>query len=80
MHCPISDSAVAATSSVSPPVGAWFILQLHDELIYEVHASHVRAVASMVQEQMENCMKLSTIMPVKVKVGDSWGNLKEFDV
>ena len=61
------------------PEGAYFILQLHDELIYEVNSSDVKQVAKIVRTNMEHAMKLNVVMPVKICVGPSWGKLKEIE-
>lgn len=60
-----------------PPQGGYLVLQLHDELIYEVNKKDVKEVASIIKDSMENAMKLPVKMPVKVKVGPSWGKLEE---
>ena len=65
--------------SVAPP-GAYFILQLHDELIYEVNAQHIHQVAQVVKANMESAMTLDVDLPVKVKVGATWGSLQDYDV
>jgi len=57
--------------------GAFFILQLHDELMYEVSDQHVTQVAHLVKHHMENAFALTVTMPVKVKVGTSWAKLKD---
>ncbi|XP_078659196.1 DNA polymerase theta-like [Branchiostoma floridae x Branchiostoma belcheri] len=64
----------------SPPRGAYLILQLHDELIYEVRREDVQQVAQLVRHEMENAMKLSVVLPVKVKVGPTWGKLETLDM
>lgn len=63
-----------------PPVGGYFVLQLHDELIFEVSQSELRSVAEIVQKEMESAMKLSVVLPVKMKAGPSWGNMAEFEL
>ena len=57
--------------------GAFFILQLHDELMYEVTAQHVSQVALLVKRHMENAFTLTVKMPVKIKTGSSWAQLKD---
>ena len=57
--------------------GASFILQLHDELYYEVVAPDVVPVAKIVKECMENVTKLRVPFPVKIRIGPSWGDLVE---
>jgi DNA polymerase theta len=57
--------------------GAFFILQLHDELIYEVFEHDLERVKGIVKYHMENATKLSVHLPVKLSVGKSWGELVE---
>lgn len=58
--------------------GAYLVLQLHDELLYEVCAKDLPRVAEIVQYHMENALQLSVKFPVKVKTGTSWGSLKDY--
>jgi hypothetical protein len=37
-------------------------------------------VAQIVKNEMESAIKLSVKLSVKVKIGASWGELKDFDV
>ncbi|XP_073087665.1 DNA polymerase theta isoform X4 [Manis javanica] len=63
-----------------PIRGGFFILQLHDELLYEVAEEDVVQVAQIVKNEMESAIELSVKLKVKVKIGSSWGELKDFDV
>ncbi|XP_005345015.1 DNA polymerase theta [Microtus ochrogaster] len=63
-----------------PMRGGFFILQLHDELLYEVAEEDVVQVAQIVKNEMERAIKLSVKLKVKVKIGGSWGQLEDFDV
>lgn len=60
--------------------GAFLVLQLHDELIYEVSANQVPEVAVLVQHCMETAVKLSVSLPVKIKVGPTWGELVDYEI
>ena len=62
------------------PRGGYFVLQLHDELIYEVASSDLKQVAEIVQQEMETAVKLSILLPVKLKVGSSWGSMSSFEL
>ncbi|KAJ8675482.1 hypothetical protein QAD02_011268 [Eretmocerus hayati] len=62
----------------SRPRGAYLILQLHDELLYEVNTNDLEIVARIVKESMEHAIELRVPLPVKVKVGPAWGNLEEY--
>ncbi|XP_035170628.1 DNA polymerase theta [Oxyura jamaicensis] len=63
-----------------PISGGFFILQLHDELLYEVAEDDVIQVAQIVKHEMENAVKLSVKLNVKVKIGPSWGDLQDLDL
>ena len=58
--------------------GAYLVLQLHDELLYEVGESDLSHVARIVKQEMESALRLTVRFPVKMKVGTSWGNLTEY--
>ena len=61
--------------------GAHFILQLHDELYYEVVAEDLMPVAKIIQEKMERAIEVKTVpFPVSVRIGPSWGELAELIV
>ena len=59
------------------PRGGYLILQMHDELLYEVNAADLQRVSRIVQEAMEDSCNLSVPLPVKIKIGQSWGELEE---
>ncbi|XP_063289565.1 DNA polymerase theta [Pelobates fuscus] len=63
-----------------PTHGAFFILQLHDELIYEAAEDDAIQVAQIIKNEMENAIKLSVKLKAKVKIGPSWGDLQDFDL
>lgn len=56
--------------------GAFLVLQMHDELVYEVPENDLNDVHNIVKYNMENCMNFDVKMPVKVKFGQSWGSMK----
>ena len=62
------------------PRGAYLVLQLHDELIYEVNGPDLPAVARVVKGGMEGAAKLGVVLPVKIKVGPSWGQMADYEV
>ena len=66
--------------SWSPPGGAYLILQLHDELIYEVCRKDVHKVSQIIKREMEQAIKLSVKLPVKLKCGQTWGTLQDVEV
>ena len=56
---------------------ARMLLQIHDELIFEVHKSRLHEVANLVRSEMENVIELSVPLAVTVKVGENWYDVEE---
>ncbi|XP_031427336.1 DNA polymerase theta isoform X2 [Clupea harengus] len=78
---PVSGAGSRRHRVLSRPLrGAYFILQLHDELIYEVAEEDLIQVAQIMKKEMESAVKLYVRLCVKVKVGSSWGNLQDLDI
>lgn len=55
---------------------AKMILQVHDELVFEVPEKDVHKVARAMKETMEGVYKLKVPFEVNVEVGRSWGETK----
>ncbi|XP_049869670.1 DNA polymerase theta [Pectinophora gossypiella] len=53
------------------------ILQMHDELIYEVPKNNKNDFVKILKEVMERTVKLNVPLPVKVRSGNTWGSLQE---
>jgi DNA polymerase-1 len=51
---------------------AQMVLQVHDELVFDVPESAVREVAALVKETMGRAMDLGVPLEVEVKVGRDW--------
>jgi len=68
------------TRDVVTPGGGYFVLQLHDELIYEVNSTHVSDVASIIKRCMELATQLSVKLPVKLKAGPAWGTMTDLEL
>ncbi|XP_046392889.1 DNA polymerase theta [Ischnura elegans] len=59
--------------------GAFLVLHLHDELLYEVSMDTLERVAQIVKSEMEAIWKLEVKLPVNLKVGKSWGALMKYE-
>jgi len=55
---------------------AWIILQIHDELLFEVFQEKVDRVRKMVKKEMEQALKFSIPIVVNTKVGENWAEMK----
>ncbi|MFA6322949.1 MAG: DNA polymerase I [Candidatus Buchananbacteria bacterium] len=53
------------------------LLQVHDELVFEVPQKDLKRVADFVKDKMENVYKLRAPIGVEVEAGDNWGETKE---
>ncbi|MDX1777352.1 MAG: DNA polymerase I [Thermodesulfobacteriota bacterium] len=51
---------------------AKMIMQVHDELVFEVPEKELEPVAKMVKEEMENVMELSIPLKVEIHWGKTW--------
>ena len=53
------------------------LLQVHDELVFEVKEDKVELWAKKLIPMMEQAIKLSVPVKVEGKVGDNWGEMEE---
>ncbi len=52
------------------------ILQVHDELLFEVKKDKVKEYGSIIKEVMENVAELKVPLVIDVEAGPNWGELK----
>ncbi|KYN42028.1 Helicase POLQ-like protein [Trachymyrmex septentrionalis] len=58
--------------------GGYLVLQLHDELLYEINLADLKKVAVIIRESMENVCQLTVPLPIKIRVGPAWGDLNDY--
>ena len=51
---------------------ARLIMQIHDELVFEVPEAEFEAVSGLVRDRMENVYKLDVPVKVNIKKGKNW--------
>ncbi len=66
-----------ATNNLSE---ARMLLQVHDELLFEIKAEMVGKYAAELKEIMENVIKLKVPVVVDVSAGDNWGELEKLEL
>lgn len=54
------------------PLKSKMILQVHDELVFDVHKSEMELMKKLVEEAMEHAVKLVVPMEVELQFGDNW--------
>jgi len=52
------------------------LLQVHDELVFEVDQAEAKKVAKQIKEIMENVVDLAVPLVVDVEIGKNWGEMK----
>ncbi len=55
---------------------AKMLLQIHDELVFDVPADHVDKLAKIVRDEMEHALKVDVPLLVDLAAGDNWLDLK----
>ncbi len=55
------------------------LLQVHDELIFEVPDIELEKATKLVKEVMEGAYKLSVPLLTEARIGDNWGELTVVD-
>lgn len=61
------------------PLDARMLLQIHDELIFEVSPEHTEALASLVREEMAGVMNLRVPLKVDMKTGSNWAETEPWN-
>ncbi|OFZ12504.1 MAG: hypothetical protein A3D92_01680 [Bacteroidetes bacterium RIFCSPHIGHO2_02_FULL_44_7] len=48
------------------------LLQVHDELVFDVHENETELLKNLVKREMEAAVKLVVPMEVEMEIGDNW--------
>ncbi|NSW83553.1 MAG: DNA polymerase I [Syntrophothermus sp.] len=56
------------------------LLQVHDDLVFEVPLEELEEVALLVRDCMENAFELKVPLEVEVKVGANWYDMKRWEI
>ncbi|MOA42163.1 DNA polymerase I [compost metagenome] len=82
INAPMQGTAADIIKRAMIEVDAWLqaqeeplvrmIMQVHDELVFEVHESVLEASNQRIRELMENSMTLAVPLKVDVGVGANW--------
>jgi DNA polymerase-1 len=59
-----------------PSLGADMIMQVHDELVFDVDEDRVEEVADLAIERMVAAYDLRPPLEVEAKVGERWGRVR----
>jgi len=56
------------------------LLQVHDELVFEVSEKEAGPTGTKVKEIMENVYKLEVPLKVEIEIGDNWGEMEKLAI
>ena len=54
------------------PLASRMIMQVHDELVFDVPKSELELMQALVKHEMESAFKLAVPLVVEIGVGDNW--------
>lgn len=57
---------------------AKMLLQVHDDLLFEVPENELEKVAKIVREEMENAVQLAVPIQVDLKIGKNWADVEPY--
>ena len=89
VNSPIQGTAADIIKKAMVEISKWLaesgkqtkmILQVHDELVFEVPEGELKQTARIVKETMENPLKLDVPLVVELKSGRNWGQLKPLKI
>jgi DNA polymerase-1 len=69
-----------AHSDVLEKFNAHMLLQVHDELVFELPEKDVEAFSREIKNAMETAWELTVPLQAEVKVGDNWGVMTPLDL
>jgi len=58
-------------------LGSRMVLQIHDELLFDLPKGELRALTVLARQEMENVLKLDVPVKVDVKKGHNWLEMEE---
>lgn len=58
---------------------ARMLLQIHDELVFEVPSEEIDRLAHLVEEEMSGVQRLAVPLKVDIKVGDNWAECEAWN-
>lgn len=70
---------IAAEYGLGPDADVKMLLQVHDELVFEVKEPLAEEVAAWIKEIMETTVSLKVPVDVQPKIGKTWGSLESVE-
>ena len=67
--------AMAKLGIINQESGSRMLLQIHDELLFEIQDDKIEEIYPKIKDIMESAYKITVPLKVDVSVGPSWGEL-----
>ena len=48
------------------------IMQVHDELVFDVHKNEIEEVQKIVSDKMKNAIEIAVPIEIEMSTGDNW--------
>ena len=58
----------------------FMLLQVHDELVFEVRRDSLKKAAALIKKEMEGAYKLSVPLKADLKTGPNWRDMEKYEV
>jgi DNA polymerase-1 len=58
----------------------FMLLQVHDELVFEVRRGKLPAAAALIRKEMEGAYKLAVPLKADLKTGPNWRDMEKYEV
>ena len=59
---------------------AFQLLQIHDELLFEVKKDRIPEFAKKIKKILEDIYKGDVVLKVEAKVGENWGEMEKYAI
>ena len=48
------------------------LLQVHDELVFDIHVDEIETMKTLVKHEMENAYRMTVPLDVELDLGENW--------
>jgi DNA polymerase-1 len=70
---------VALFSALKGSEDVFMLLQVHDELVFEVRRGRLPEAARLIKKEMEGAYRLSVPLRADLKTGENWRDMEKYE-
>jgi len=75
----IKKAMVRLFAALKNSTDVFMLLQVHDELVFEVRREKLREAAALIKKEMEGAYKLSVPLKADLKTGPNWRDMEKYE-